>query len=55
MCKNTNCIHALSATGEQVDWCAFYEKGRNLMPTNCQIPYLAMNDDEVIDLGDEVK
>jgi len=53
MCKNTSCIYALTRTGEVVDWCSFYEKGRNMMPTGCQIPFLC-NEEDVIDLVDEV-
>lgn len=62
MCKNTKCLFALVAHG-QVMYCSFYEKGKNNMPEQCQIPYLRgdmkepvrpVKKEVVIDLVDEV-
>ena len=56
MCNKIDCLYALSTTGDMVDWCDFYSLGRNILPENCQIPFLTMDDDEVIiELTEEVK
>jgi len=45
MCKRVSCKYAFVHDDSVVNWCSFYEKGRNSIPTRCQIPFLC---DDVI-------
>lgn len=54
MCNYKKCMFALVVHGE-VLYCSFYEKGKNNMPENCQIPFLRGDmKEEIIDLVEEV-
>jgi len=51
MCKNTFCRYAFVHDDSVVNWCSFYEKGRNSIPNRCQIPFLC--DEDAIELTEE--
>lgn len=55
MCKQLECRYAVVSLGIMV-YCAFYCKGSERAPNNCQIPYLFDEDDDIIiELTEEVQ